>query len=78
MKSLLEEAQSLPHKRRTLIPFGDEDVAIALAWLDGSVTYSQLTCAYVKKGILKSEGNSYGRIAIALKKAFSEGTLRKA
>ena len=69
MATLLEKAISQRNSKR--VKANQEDIDLALAWLQDKVITFQVAKAYGVNG-----GNVYSRLAVALKSAFNKGQVK--
>ena len=77
--TLLEKALASPGNTRRNRPASDEEIELALAWLEGDITLTAATVA--AKGELAKgthSGNYMYRIAYCLQQAYKNGKLRTA
>lgn len=73
--TLLQQAQAISHNRASKWGVIDDDkIEVALAWLEGKVSYIQIT-----KALDIGEGsNIYNFLSVTLREAYRKGMLRKA
>lgn len=74
--TLIEKAQSFPATRKQHIskfPI-DEEIELALVWLDDKISSGQINAAY---GNSKNAAHYLYRMAIALKAAYKKGLIVK-
>ena len=71
-KSLLEKAKSVPTKNRVRSALSDEEIELAIAWLNDEVTLTQAATAMG----YKSGGAWVARVALLLREAFRTGIIK--
>ena len=73
MTTLLEKAKKFSPRLQKKIT--DEEIALAIAWMQGDVNLGQVAKAMGKQG-KSGSGNSLYRIAVALREAHDRGFIR--
>ena len=73
-KTLLELATEVKHKNRPKTrEYGEEDLDLALAWIDSKVSATQICKTLKKSGM---SGNYLYYISIVLRKFYREGKIK--
>jgi hypothetical protein len=70
--TLLDKAMSRPNCARTHEDISDEQIDVALAWMEGTITGSQATYALGHT----NRANTQARFAVILREAYRRGKLK--
>jgi hypothetical protein len=73
METLLEKAKKVPVRSRIKRSISGEDIELALAWMKGEVTLSQVAKVSRHK---TSSGNVLYRVAVCLREAYMQGLIK--